>query len=282
MSYEHILYEVADPVATVVLNRPDALNAWTATMGEEVADAMGRAEQDPAVVGIVLTGAGRGFCAGADMTLLTTAAGEASGSDPSDSGDAASRIISTSDRADPADDLHGRYTYFMSLSKPVVAAINGPVAGMGVPVALACDIRIMSADALITTSFAQRGLIAEWGISWLLSRLVGPAHALDLLFTSRRVGGEEAERIGLVNRAVEAGQARAAAEQYVADIAATSSPQSMAVMKRQVYEDLQDRLGVATARAEDLMLESFARNDFREGVQSYVDRRRPAFGRLGE
>lgn len=280
MSYEHILYEVADPVATVVLNRPDSLNAWTATMGDEVADAMGRAERDPAVVGIVLTGAGRGFCAGADMTLLSGAAGDAAAGDASGSGDAAGHIISTDQPADPGDDLHGRYTYFMSLSKPVVAAINGPVAGMGVPVALACDIRIMSADALITTSFAQRGLIAEWGISWLLTRLVGPAHALDLLFTSRRVRSDEAERIGLVNRAVDAGQARAAAEQYVADIAATSSPMSMAVMKRQVYKDLQDRLGVASARAEELMLASFARDDFREGVQSYVDRRPPTFGRL--
>ena len=90
----------------------------------------------------------------------------------------------------------------MSVAKPVIGAINGPVAGMGVPVVLACDLRLMSTAAVLTTSFAQRGLIAEWGIAWQLSRLVGPAHALDLLFSARKIGGEEAERIGLVNRAL--------------------------------------------------------------------------------
>ena len=102
---------------------------------------------------------------------------------------------------DAGADLRGTYTYLMSVAKPVIAAINGPVAGMGVPVALACDLRWMSTTAVVTTSFAQRGLIAEWGIAWQLSRLVGPANALDLLYSARKVGAEEAARIGLVNRA---------------------------------------------------------------------------------
>ena len=204
-AFEQILYEVDDPVATITLNRPDQLNAWTARMGHEVAAALGEAERDPAVVGIVITGAGRGFCAGADLGML------ASVTDPN--ADAASReqaaaqiidanVVTPGD-PDAGADLRGTYTYPMSIAKPVIAAINGPVAGMGVPVALACDLRWMSTAAVVTTAFAQRGLIAEWGIAWQLSRLVGPAHALDLLFSARKVRAAEAERIGLVNRATE-------------------------------------------------------------------------------
>ena len=193
-AFEQVLYEVDDPVATITLNRPAQLNAWTARMGHEVAAAIGHAERDPAVVGIIITGAGRGFCAGADLGML------ASVTDPTgDAGareDAAAQIIDAS-VAVPGDpdagaDLRGTYTYLMSVAKPVIAAINGPVAGMGVPVALACDLRWMSTTAVVTTSFAQRGLIAEWGIAWQLSRLVGPANTLDLLYSARKVGAEEA------------------------------------------------------------------------------------------
>ena len=284
-AFQQILYEVDDPVATITLNRPDQLNAWTARMGHEVAAAVGLAEVDPNVVGIVITGAGRGFCAGADLGMLagvTDSAGDAGSRE-----DAAAQIIDAA-VAMPGDpgagaDLRGTYTYLMSVAKPVIAAINGAVAGMGVPVTLACDLRFMSTTAVLTTSFAQRGLIAEWGIAWQLSRLVGPANALDLLFSARKVGGDEAARIGLVNRAVAARRAaRHGARRTSSTLAENCSPTSIAVMKRQVYLDLHRGLGEAQTHAEGLMTESFGRADFQEGVQSFLQRRPPKFDRIGD
>ncbi|HXW44439.1 MAG TPA: enoyl-CoA hydratase-related protein [Streptosporangiaceae bacterium] len=274
--YSEICYEVTDPVATITLNRPQVLNAWTDRMGFEVRHAVSLAERDPRVVGIVITGAGRGFCAGADMSRLSAvsagdyrveSAGEDLASDPGDPSFGA--------------DLHlGTYTYLMSVPKPVVAAINGPVAGMGVPIVLACDLRFMAQDAVLMTAFAQRGLVAEWGTSWLLPRLVGTAAALDLLFSSRKVTGAECAALRLVNAALPADQVLLHAQQYVRDLAATSSPASMAIMKRQVYQQLHPGLLAAEREARELMLESFTRPDFSEGVSSYLERRPPRFERL--
>jgi enoyl-CoA hydratase/carnithine racemase len=274
--YEEILYEVDDPVATITLNRPQALNAWTDRMAAEVRHAVAAAEADPRVVGIVLTGAGRGFCAGADMNRLAAIregnrtfeeAGEDLAADP----------------GDPSfgDDLHlGTYTFLMSVPKPVIAAINGPVAGMGVPIVLACDLRFMAEDAILMTAFAQRGLIAEWGISWMLPRLTGTAVALDLLFSSRKVTGTEAAALRVVNAALPREDVLAHAQQYVRNLAATSSPASMAIMKRQVYQQLHAGLYAAEREARELMMESFTRPDFPEGVSSYLERRPPGFERL--
>ena len=241
-SYEQIIYQADDPVATITLNRPHALNAWTDRMGLEVRHAVAAAERDPRVVGIVIT-----------------------------------------DPGDPSfgDDLHlGTYTYLLSVPKPVIAAINGPVAGMAVPIVLACDLRFMAEDAILLTAFAQRGLVAEWGISWLLPHLVGPAVALDLLFSSRQVTGVEAAALRLVNSALPRDQVLSRAQQYVRDLAATSSPTSMAIMKRQVYQQLHAGMLDAEREARRLMLESFRRPDFREGVSSFVERRPPIFERL--
>jgi enoyl-CoA hydratase/carnithine racemase len=274
--YKEIIFEIDDPVATITLNRPAVLNAWTDLMGYEVRHAVASAERDPRVVGIVITGAGRGFCAGADMNRLSAvSAGEYSA-------DAVPDYLA-SDAGDPSfgDDLHaGTYTYLMSVPKPVIAAINGPVAGMAVPIVLACDLRFMAADAVLLTAFAQRGLVAEWGISWLLPRLVGTAVSLDLLFSSRKITGTEAAALGLVNAALPRDQVLAHAKDYVRGLAATSSPTSMAIMKRQVYQQLHAGLLGAEREARELMLESFGRPDFREGVLSFTDRRQPAFARL--
>jgi enoyl-CoA hydratase/carnithine racemase len=274
--YQEIRYEVSDPVATITLNRPEVLNAWTDRMGNELRHAVSQAESDPRVVGIVITGAGRGFCAGADMNRLSAlSSGERRTETPA--GDL------VSDAGDPAfgDDLHlGTYTYLMSVPKPVIAAINGPVAGMGVPIALACDLRFMAEDAVLMTAFAQRGLIAEWGISWMLPRLAGTAVALDLLFSSRKISGTEAADLHVVNAALPRADVLPHAQQYVRDLAATSSPASMAIMKRQVYQQMHAGLLVAEREARDLMIESFGRPDFREGVSSFVERRAPQFARL--
>jgi enoyl-CoA hydratase/carnithine racemase len=274
--YEEIRYEVDDPVATITLDRPQALNAWTDRMGAEVRHAVAAAEHDPRVVGIVITGAGRGFCAGADMNTLTSI---------SDGSRGAAEIPAelASDPGDPAagDDLRGgEYTYLLSVPKPVVAAVNGPVAGMAVPFVLACDVRFMAEDAVLLTAFAQRGLIAEWGLSWLLPRLVGTAVALDLLFSSRKVSGREAAALGLVNAALPRDEVLAHARDYVRELARTSSPASMAVMKRQVYQQVHAGLLPAEREARGLMVESFSRPDFREGVRSFTEKRPPRFERL--
>ncbi len=278
--YQDILYDVDDPVATITLNRPDQLNAWTPRMGHEVEDAMRKAEADPSVVGIIVTGAGRGFCAGADMKGLSSlASGEGSaggGADRGDESDAGGEAL-----IGDGSDFGGRLMYPMAISKPVLAAVNGAVAGMAYPFVLAADIRVASRQALFVTAFAHRGLIAEWGLSWLLPRLVGPSAALDLLFSSRRVDGEEALRLGLVNYMVDADDLVPFCRRYIQDLAAKGSPASYAVMKRQVYEQMHRGLGAAEQESQQLMQESFDRPDFAEGVKSFTERRPPQFPRVG-
>jgi len=277
--YEHILYEVDDPVAVITLNRPEAMNAWTAKMDVELRDAMSRAAADRSVVGIILTGAGRAFCAGADMNALDalSSGGPAEQQETVEEREEASE---PSPSSEPDGDLGGRLMFPMAMDKPVIAAVNGAVAGMAYPLALACDIRVVTPKALFVTAFAQRGLIAEWGLSWLLPKLVGPAVAMDLLMTSRRVRGEEAMELGLANYMVAEDELLGFCRQYIEQLAASCSPSSIAVMKRQVYEQMHRGLGQAELDSQQLMKESFNRPDFAEGVQSFIQKRPPEFSRL--
>ena len=273
--YEQILYSVEDPVATITLNRPERLNAWTDRMGDELRHAIARAEADKSVVGIVLTGAGRGFCAGADLKGLQSIS----------TGERARAGTASGLEADPGDPSMGdsfrkHYSYLMSVRKPILAAINGPCAGMAMPIALFCDLRFAAESATFTTAFVRRGLIAEWGLSWTLPRLVGSAHALDLLLSGRKIDAREAERIGLVNRVLPDERLVPHCVEYVRELAANSSPASMGVMKRQVYQELTRELGPACDDAVKLMVESFSRPDFKEGVQSFLERRPPKFPRV--
>jgi enoyl-CoA hydratase/carnithine racemase len=276
--YEQILYEVEEPIATITLNRPDALNAWTDRMGDELKHALAEAEADERVVVIILTGAGRGFCAGADMRgLQALSSGRGFGAEGERS---ESDLAAEPGDPDMGEGFRGRYSYLTSIRKPIIAAINGPCAGMAVPIALFCDIRFASDQAKFTTAFSRRGLIAEWGISWTLPRIVGTAHAMDLLLSGRVILADEAERMGLVNRMVPHDDLMKVVREYAVDMATNASPSSMAVMKRQVYQHLSEDLGHANQETNRLMVESFARPDFQEGVQSFIERRPPKFPRV--
>jgi enoyl-CoA hydratase/carnithine racemase len=253
--------QVQDGVALLTLNRPERLNAWTGEMERMYFDLLEECSADGLVRAIVVTGAGRGFCAGADMDDLQTLG---------DGGPSEEQIVAE----------RRPQSLPLTISKPIVAAINGPCAGIGLVQALMCDVRFAAAGAKLTTAFARRGLVAEHGISWILPRLVGPARALDLLLSGRVVLAEEASELGLVNRVLPGEQLLEGALAYARELAVNCSPASMAQMKRQVYADLERGLAEATANADRLMLESFAAPDFAEGVTSFIERRTPTFAAL--
>ena len=270
--YQQLLYSVEDPIATITMNRPERLNAMTPFMEGELKHAIGRAEADPAVVAIVLTGAGRGFCAGADLKNLQGIQ-EGKGF-----GEASSLVA---DPGDPAmAGFRGPYAYMFSVRKPIVAALNGPTAGLGFAAALFADVRFASDRATFTTAFSRRGLIAELGMSWTLPRLVGTSHALDVLWSGRVFDAAEAERIGLVNRVLPHDELLPFVRSWAEELAKHASPASIAVMKRQVYTSATSELDPALAESIRLMHESFERPDFKEGVTSFLEKRPPKFGRL--
>jgi enoyl-CoA hydratase/carnithine racemase len=273
--YEQIRYQVDEPLALLTLHRPEKLNAWTERMGREIKHALASAERDPRVVVILLTGQGRGFCAGADLQRLSSLAdGEGAGNDDDLS------LASDPGDATMGPSFRGTFSYPMSIRKPIIGAINGPCIGVGLPIALACDIRFASDRATFTTAFARRGLIAEWGLSWTLPRVVGLAHAFDLLLSARTIDGTEAARLGLVNRVVSHDDLLAVTRAYALDMATHCSPRSLAVIKREVLQHLSTTLDHAEREAATYMFESFGRADFREGVASFIERRPPKFDRL--
>jgi enoyl-CoA hydratase/carnithine racemase len=258
---ELVQVKVEDGVALLTLNRPDRLNAWTPELGRTYFEALDDCATRDDVRAVVVTGAGRGFCAGADMENL-----QALGANGTEAG---------------AGDYDPRpQTFPLTVPKPIIAAVNGGCAGIGLVLALMCDIRFAADDAKLTTAFSRRGLVAEYGISWILPRLVGPARALDLLLSGRIVLGAEAATLGMVNRALPGDQLLDETLAYARDLAVNCSPASMAAMKAQVYADLERPVDEALAEANRRMLESFGRPDFGEGVASFVERREPRFAAL--
>ena len=215
-----VLYAVRESgVAVVTLNRPERMNAWGGGLAAEFYRCVDRADSDPEVRVIVVTGSGRAFCVGADMGGLETIGGASEGSDGVD----VSKLVGD------------RQPYFVTgLRKPVIAAINGPCAGIGLTLALMCDIRFAAAGAKFTTAFARRGLIAEYGISWILPRVVGWSAAQDLLLSGRTFHAEEAAELGMVKEVVPADEVLPRALAYAEDIAANCAPSSMAVIKSQL------------------------------------------------
>jgi enoyl-CoA hydratase/carnithine racemase len=277
MGYAEVLYEVKDRIATITLNRPDKLNAWTAVMGREVRAAMAEAGTDDAVRVIVLTGAGRGFCAGADMGLLSGLSGNAVPSEDAEDVLRRERAEAAGTAGAVPPDFRGPYAYFPTIPKPIIAALNGATAGLGLVVSLYCDLRFASDTAVFTTSFARRGLIAEHGVSWMLPRLVGLQNALDLLLSARKIDAHEALRIGLVAQVLPQAALMSGVLGYARELADFVSPRSMGVMKRQLWEAQFQGLAQATTAADEEMRKSFGAEDFKEGVAHFLEKRAPRF-----
>lgn len=273
MNYREILYEVKDGVALVTLNRPDKLNAWTTRMAEEIQDATLAAADDDAARVIVLTGAGRGFCSGADMKLLSDMGGGGKGQAATEDPDDVPRPRPSAVRRD----FTHKYSYFPAIPKPVIAAINGPVAGIGLVMTLYCDIRIAAVDAKFTSAFVKRGLIAEYGGAWLAERVMGTANALEVFLSGRIFDGEEARRLGLVNLTMPSEGFLEAALTYARDLAANNSPRSMRVIKQQIWESLFQDLDAGVELSLVEMKASIASDDFKEGVAHFLEKRAPRF-----
>ncbi|MBI2426177.1 MAG: enoyl-CoA hydratase [Candidatus Hydrogenedentes bacterium] len=275
MSYQDITFEVAGRIATITLNRPDKLNAWTLQMEHDYRAAMAESERRDDVRVIVVTGAGKGFCAGADMGLLQSIQ-----SGEMDLSAGTHRVLDEQGPAsgvDVRDDFKKPYSFPPGIQKPVIGAINGVAVGIGLVHALYCDIRFSADTARYGTAFAQRGLIAEHGLCWLLPRLIGMENALDLLFSARLINGIEAKELGLVSRVYTADTLMDEVYAYATHLATQCSPRSLAIIKKQAWESQFRGLGEACDVAIQEMFNSFGSADFLEGVASFMEKRAPQF-----
>ncbi|MCP4191322.1 MAG: enoyl-CoA hydratase [Planctomycetaceae bacterium] len=275
MEFESLIYDVDERVATITLNRPDRLNALTRELEDELFHAMKQAEGDDEVRVIILTGAGRAFCAGADLEALSWIAGIDWSTE--NLVEVREKLLPPRRSSQALVDFQRTYSYFPAISKPVIAAINGPSVGLGFILPLYCDVRFASDQARFGTAFAQRGLIAEHGVSWILPRLIGISNALDLLYSARMIEAEEAFRIGLVSRVISAESLMDEVRQYAIHLATKVSPRSLRVMKQQVYESLFQSLDEAIDSANDALVRSFSCDDFKEGIAHFLEKREPRF-----
>ncbi|HSL58412.1 MAG TPA: enoyl-CoA hydratase-related protein [Acidimicrobiales bacterium] len=271
MELKTIRYDVADRIATITLDRPHRLNAWTGRMHTEYRWALARADTDPGVRAVVVTGAGRGFCAGADAAALGGHV-ERGGYDPGTPDDLAEPGFGVRPEFDHP------FAYHFGLRVPTIAAINGPAAGVGLVLACFCDLRFAAAGAKLTTAHGRLNLPAEYGLSWLLPRLIGLTRANDLLLSSRVVLADEAEAMGLVNRVVPPDDLLDTVYAYAAELVAHVAPGSIAATKRQIYTDLHRDIGSAVVESEALLEQMMTEPDFREGVRALTEKRPPEFG----
>ena len=281
MSFEEILVSTNGGITKITLNRPDKLNAWTTVMGNEVKRAIEIAGQDKECRCVVVTGAGRGFCAGADMgNLKDISDGD---NEKEMEVDMAIKPYRTDKNLGPEilENFEGRFAYMYNCPKPIIAMINGACAGIGLIFSLYADLRFTSNEAKFTTAFASRGLIAEHGIAWLLPRLVGEAKALDLLLSARIFKGVEAESLGLVNKSISAAELENFVKNYAKHMAERVSPRSMTIMKRQIRAGYSQTFSKSLEIADKEMFLSFEQDDFKEGVESFVENRAPKFKGIG-
>lgn len=262
---QEMRFEVTDHVATITFDRPDKLNAWTPVMESELRRLLAIASEEDEVRAIVITGAGKGFCAGADMGRLSASSSGVATAPPSPAAP-----------QDSDDDLSQRYSYLLGVPKPIIAGINGAVAGVGLCIALYCDLRFMAASAKLTASFTRRGLIAEHGSAWMLTHLIGRMNAADLLLSGRVVEAAEAEHLGLV-RMLSADNFKETVQQKASEFANLCSPRSMSVIKRQLSLVPRQSLAEATQLANREVALCRGTEDFKEGVAHYLEKRAPRF-----
>jgi len=250
-------YDVADGIAMLTFNRPESMNGMTGNMEVAYFERLQQAQADADVRVIVVTGAGRAFCPGADLAYRAG---------PDDH---------------PLPNTTVPRTLPLDIRKPMIAAINGACAGVGLAYALQCDVRFAASTAKFTTAFSRRGLIGEYGMAWLLHDIAGRQVALDLLLSARVILGPEAETLGLVSAAVEPAELMDRVRAYGQDLATNVSPASMATIKHQIATEPSMTVHEATAHAEALMTESLAGSDVVEGVTSFLEKRPVAFEPLG-
>jgi enoyl-CoA hydratase/carnithine racemase len=270
MNFAEIIYDKSDRIATVTFNRPEKMNAWTPTMGAETRTALLDADRDPTIGAIIVTGAGRAYCAGADMGGLSEiSSGRASatggGSGPSPEQEEWLRA--------QRPDYRNQYAYVLGLSKPVIGAINGACVGLGFTTCLYQDIRIASETARMGLIFVQRGLAIEHGSSWMLSRIVGVARAVELAVTGRLVEADEALRIGLVHRVVAPDRLIETAREIAGHIANKCSPLGVSEAKKLVWRHLFTDLATAIREDDESMTMMTRSEDFKEGVRAFIERR---------
>jgi 2-(1,2-epoxy-1,2-dihydrophenyl)acetyl-CoA isomerase len=260
MGYETILFETRSGAARLTLNRPDRLNSFTVRMHEEVADALSRAEADAEVRALLITGAGRGFCAGQDLADRAVAPG----AEPVDLGDSVERFYNP---------LIRRLT---RLPKPVVCAVNGVAAGAGANIALACDVVLAARSARFIQSFAGIGLIPDSGGTWVLPRLVGQARALGLALTGQPLSAEQAEGWGLIWKAVEDDKLMEEAEALLARFA-SGPTRGLAETKRLIRTTGSRTLDQELDLERDVMRALGRSEDYQEGVAAFFEKRPPVF-----
>lgn len=268
MDFADIIYEKSDRIATVTFNRPAKLNSWTPKMGLETRAALIDAERDPGVGAIIMTGAGRAYCSGADMGALSEiSAGRASAT----GGNSAPKQDDW--LAQQRVDYRNQYSYLLALSKPVIGAINGACVGLGFTTCLYQDIRIASDTARMGLIFVQRGLAIEHGSSWMLPRIVGLARAVEMAVTGRLVDAQEALAMGLVNRVVPADKLMETAREVAGHIANKCSPLGVAHAKKLVYQHLFTDLATAVRDDDESMTAMTQSADFKEGVKAFLEKR---------
>jgi enoyl-CoA hydratase/carnithine racemase len=270
MNFAEIIYDKSDRIATVTFNRPEKMNAWTPTMGAETRTALLDADRDPTIGAIIVTGAGRAYCAGADMGGLSEiSSGRASatggGSGPSPEQEEWLRA--------QRPDYRNQYAYVLGLSKPVIGAINGACVGLGFTTCLYQDIRIASENARMGLIFVQRGLAIEHGSSWMLSRIVGVARAVELAVTGRLVEADEALRIGLVHQVVPQARLIETAREVAGHIANKCSPLGVSEAKKLVWRHLFTDLATAIREDDESMTMMTRSEDFKEGVRAFIEKR---------
>ncbi len=256
-------FELAGHVAVITLHYPEKLNAWGPVMEAEVKLLLRHCEADPQVRAILLTGSGRAFCAGADMGAMQAAADGAS---------PPPRV-----EASPEGDFEQRYSYLLSIPKPIVCAINGAAAGVGLVLAMFCDIRYAAESAKLVPVFARRGLVAEHGLAWLLPKIIGLSDALEWLMSGRPASAPEALHMRAVSAVLPDAYFRDEAIRRVQQLAAESSPRSLGIIKRQVYRAQAHSLAQAVHDADAELPACIASEDFKEGVSHFVEKRAARF-----